>query len=361
MSAPVWRPSLGNLAIPLVPSINRFSPTCTSAMIEGSVHARFGIRSISKAWFNYTIAFSPPSSSVGLSADGLELNLSLGSAGIDSHGTAPGAMHRALQRLRYYYGVSLAESNHANFGNMMAFIRAALEDGKLLISEFDMWYRPNRREYGAIHTAHWIGIVGLNEELGILHAVDNLPFGKIDIEIGRYEACFDYLPTLTGRHFTLLECDREPGHHEPILRADELRADLRMSLANLTSTDPTLGLRGLRNGTQAIQTAARTLNRPFSVPNMWTFVNERHNLLTNLPHWREANLISGPLLVDLDANLREAFFGWFEAGAIIETCLKSNSTKDLEKLPDLLNQLVTLEENTVCLFASALTWLESGQ
>jgi hypothetical protein len=330
-----------------LPRLDRFFPHCLLGLIELVARTSYQLNDIKMCWSAHTIEYEPVRRERWLRDNELHLSADIG---VDQ-----GAYRRALRRLESHYQISVIEKVPGSLEDLVETIWSSLMRGVPAITSLDMgFFHGSRRSRGALD-AHVIGVTAFDPGRGLFRVVDQVK-GDFEVTLDDYAASFERHRSC-GREFTVVECQRTPGMTVRPLDRATIAADVRRTLDNLESDDPTCGLSALRQLQADVVAAHDVLQAPFLIPGLWTLSHDRYCSRKMLTYWRQVAPEADDLLSKLDIQLRRTFELWFMADATVEHGVRADDSSAMAKLAALLDQVSVAEQASAQVFHSLLARL----
>jgi hypothetical protein len=321
-----------------VPRIDRYFPECRIAAIEAVSRFRFGIEDFGRIYGRHTFSYSKPAGPIVFRDNGVELDLN-----IHREPLGPRELDDLIEDI---YGVRIEIVRFDELSKYRRFCEESIARGVPVVSNFDLGFIKQRREYGKLRTGHVIVLLGYDTGGGSWQAGEQM-LGELTIDRSDFEACFEHRVVTDGAMMVwTLERGRDGGRD---LSAEEVSARIRGNIENLTSSNESTGLAGLARfhaDLTAYLQSAEFGGKPFAVPGLWVFSHERHIQRKWLAAVR-GSFPSAAVVDDLDSLLGSLFKRWLAADYLLEKCLMSGDGRALRGLASHLNEILREERLTL--------------
>jgi hypothetical protein len=323
-----------------LPRIDRYFPECRIAAIEAVSRFLFGIQDVSKAYGRHTFTYSKPTGPLAFRSNGVDLDLYIHRESLQE---------RELDGLvEDIYGVRNECISFTRLEDYRRFCVDSISSGVPVITNFDLCFIKQRREYRKMRVGHVIVLFGYDATTRQLRAGEQM-LGEIAIDLEDFEQCFEHRVAADGAMFVWTLQRLRPNERD-FTRA-EVAARIQANLDNLAARDDSLGLNALLRFKADLETylqspAFRAEAKPFAIPGLWVFSHERHILRK----WLEAvrPLCADTAVVDeLDQVLGTLFKRWLGADYLLEKCLMSGDGQSLRGLSGHLQEIVKEEQRAL--------------
>lgn len=337
MSAELGAPLLAGF-----PRIDRYFPHCRVAALEAAARFRFGIADFGKLYGRHTFAYRRPEGPIRFRENGVELDLEL-------H-REPVPEDELDAAIAYLYGLSCPVHAFNRFDAYLDFCRGRLAHGIPVVTNFDLMFIRNRREYGRVSNPHTIVLIGHDAGSGGFHAAEQM-LDRTFVPLEDLTRCFEYQLEVRSK-LEIWELTRDGEGRE--LRRDDALQRIRANLENLKSSDDRRGLLALTRFEQELSEfldSASYAGQPFSIPGIWVFSHER-----NIERkWLAAIAPLCPtaahgLLDEFNELLKQSFNHWLSLDYLLEKCLAANDGRALRSLPKYLAAIDADERRAVTLW-----------
>lgn len=318
------------------PRIDRYFPQCWCAAVEAAAKHSWGISDFGKIYGWHGFSYEAAPGTLSLKENGVELDVWF-------H-RPPLAMSELEQRIADIYGIRADLEYFRDWSDYLEHCFGRLRAGVPVVTDFDLGFIEERREFGKVLSPHVVVLYGFDAETQRFSAAEQM-IGTISIGLDTLARCFEHkLGTLPGTAvWTLSRCGDERE-----LQLEELRLQAQSNLNNLRSSSASLGLNALRRFHAALGEHVRQPSfdeRPFSVPGLWVFSHERHVERKWLKSLAAAGVrLDAGFVQDMDAKLGQLFQRWLNVDYLLEKCLMAESGKALRSLPDHLAPIIAAEQ-----------------
>jgi hypothetical protein len=308
----------------------RSSPNCWTALVELAAKWQYAVPNVDRAWFNHAIRYEG-------ATDGLQICEEEGTLDFRLHDDSY-AMGRFEQKLLRYYRLQLERVYYDDVSGFLEAIQAALRRGTLVGAPLDLCFTPGY----TVRSTHFVAPIGLDYERRTLTVIDWIN-GEFEITFENYAEYFArFAPRKNGVY--LLYCNQANLPPPLPLERSELRHDLEVTLGNLRSTDPALGISALGRASHDLETNIERLERPYELPDAYKVRHDLYSLKTHCWGWREMKLLDDPLLERFERGLQSAMRSWLLIGSIATDAVATGSISDFRNVGPVMRQIIADEE-----------------
>lgn len=322
-----------SIALRGLPRLDRFFPSCGLGVVELTARARFDVTDIKPCWFASGFEYRRPDELLSLAPrEGGELPVHLGVGG------GPG--RRAWQLLENLYGISVEKQTLATFDAFARWITDSLERDMPALVLMDQSFLPGRARWEGAYSPHMVAVTGVDSHRRSLLITEQV-LGRIEWMADDVVSSFERVSD-NAENFAL-GCRKTGPTVSSLVGPRDIIGHLDGCLRNRQSTEPLIGLNGLRLFASDLMHVYETFQGSFSIPGMWIFSHDRHAFRRTLMYWRQALPSQRAMLNQLDAHLGLCFEEWFAVDMCVESSVRSGAAKMAEGV-DRVARIVELEE-----------------
>lgn len=336
-----------------LPRIDRYFPHCLFSAVEAVSRLLFGSGDFGKIYGRHSFQYAKPPGPIAYRDNGVELDLLIHREDVpDSELTS---------LVESIYAVRISGRRLSSAREHREYCLERLRRGLPVITDFDLRFIKERREYGKVSSPHIIVLTGYDPASGVLSGAEQM-MGTLSIASEDFDACLRYKVSGEGG-IDVFELSSD-GRAERRLRRDEVMSQVDANVRNLGSAEPGLGLNALarfRDDIAAYVGSAAFDGRPFHVPGLWVFSHERHIERKWLKAARDTcGEGVRPILTELDATLERLFRAWLSTDYLLEKCLASDDGQSLRNLPSFIDPLLEDERKAADGWAQLSRQLAAG-
>ncbi len=334
-----------------------FSPNCLMGTGEAIARARLGIDSFDRLFFNHSFVYDRHPDGLGFDSAPV-LNSSFSRA-------LPLDKAAFLDRMAWCYGLEFAHKGYDDFATLKADLDRLGAARLPVISEIDFHVFAGHPFCGKRHEGHMMIVRGPGAHPGTYAVVDAV-FGHSDFPVRALASCFAERRA-RGRPFYLIHL-RRVADHDRLLPREQVLADLSGSLANLSSPEPHLGLRGLAAFAGDLSTWLPGAPGLGIVPGFWAFMcNARNNLRFLAALDSGLRAVAGPQISALEADFGWLYKRWFVLNLTMESAVAEppapaggGAKAEAARLLDGLRDVVSREAGVPARIAALIGALEAA-
>jgi len=170
-------------AIDGFPRIDRYFPECRIAAIEACSRFLFGVEDFGKLYGRHTFRYVKPPGPITFRDNGVELDLEI-------H-REPLPRTELDSLMRDVYGIRNELVRFVDFQEYRLFCIDSIASGVPVVTNFDLGFIKQRREYGKLKSAHAIVLVGYDAERRQLRVGEQM-LGDTVVDFEDFERCFEH-------------------------------------------------------------------------------------------------------------------------------------------------------------------------